>query len=195
MNVTEAVATDLRTKLSKAESKVKRLESTLQQARQERDELAVAMRVLVKHGYLDADHIVPANTNRNAEMNEMQNLVFLGVPHNRAEAVAPKDVTATLHASGHTDISGDYVRTTLWRLAQRDMLNNENGKYWRSEAPEPENVAASDARAPEADTIAGPLGGERGYPPSAPEGSIPSGSTFRPNVSNFADDMDDDIPF
>ena len=43
----------------------------------------------------------------------------------------------------------------------------------------------------------GPVGRERGYPPSAPEGSTPSGSTApqSPSAGGYSRDLDDEIPF
>ena len=54
---------------------------------------------------------------------------------------------------------------------------------------------APDATAPEASSSEGPVGRESGYPPSAPEGSTPSGSTFADRVYRGYDDLEDDIPF
>ncbi len=198
MTDTPAVVADLREKFSKADSKVKRRETALASALEARDELAIAMRVLAKHGYMDSESVAPANMNRQTGLNEKQALVFSCVPHGEDRAVAPKFVTDVLNFDDHTDITGDYVRTTLWRLAQRGMLRNANGLYWRAESAEAENVATPGVFAPGADNgIAGPLGGERGYPPSAPEGSIPSGSTLSPEALRLLDDTpgDDDVPF
>lgn len=59
---------------------------------------------------------------------------------------------------------------------------------------EPKKVEAPDAETSEASEELGPVTGrERGYPPSTPEGSIPSGSTPSSPVS-FDTDLDDDDP-
>lgn len=196
MTATETVANDLQARLSRAETRVKKCESALESAKLERDELAIAVRVLLKHGHIVVDHISPVQA-KIGDLNETQNLVLLSVPANSARAVAPKDVTQQLHALGYPDISADYVRTTLWRLAKRQLLANDNGLYWRTSGDEAENVAAPDARAPRAvNESTGPVGREGGYPPSTPEGSIPSGSTQ--SLSDEARamlDYDDDIPF
>lgn len=191
----EAVGGDLKDKLSKADSKVKRLESALSAARLERDDYATAYRVLVKLGHIEA---VQAATEEVGAVgaNEKQNLVLSLVPEGEQHSVAPRDVTQNLHQRGLEDITADYVRTTLWRFAQRGVLKSADGLYWRSSPVAVENVAAPDAETSRADNEStGPATG-RGtdYPPTPPEGSIPSGST-PPRSSPYSDDLDDDIPF
>jgi len=108
--------------------------------------------------------------------------------------MAPKDVTAALHASGRNDVTSDYVRTTLWRMAQRGLLKSNNGLYWR-DTVEVEGVAAPDAGTSRADNkTVGPHGGGEVFPADTPEGSIPSGSTPS-SPAPWGDDLDDDIPF
>lgn len=168
----------------------------LEAARVERDELAVAMRVLAKHGYIDTDAVAPSNTNRHAGLNEQQSQVYECTGYGEIVGLAPKDVVGMLHSKGIDNLSADYVRTTLWRLAQRGLLQSQNGLYWRPGAPDAANVEAPDAKTSEASEVSGPVTGrERGYPPSTPEGSIPSGSTqSRPNPA-WDEDLDPDVPF
>lgn len=196
MEGTAAVGIDLRAAFNKADSKVKRLESALAAARDERDELATTMRVLIKHGYMPDDADLPVVTPKTGDMNERQLLVYSSVPIGEQRAIAPKLITEALHADGYVEITADYVRTTLWRLGQRNTLQVRNGLYWR-EPDEAEKVEAPGAETPRASEELGPVTGrERGYPPSTPEGSIPSGSTpSRPLVLQEDHDLDDDVPF
>jgi hypothetical protein len=187
------VAADLSAKLSKAESKVKRYESALELALAERDELAIAMRVLAKHGYLEG--AVAAAGDRVAGMNEAQALVYECTAFGEVSALAPKDVAAILHARGRDDLSSDYVRTTLWRLAQRGILKSENGLYWRP-APAAENGSAPDVETSRAVDSAGLADGSQGRATHLdPEGSIPSSSTPPKIIIVPDDDIDDDVPF
>lgn len=193
------VGDDLKARYSHEDSKVKRLESALAAARERRDEIAVAMKVLAKLGYIeDPEAVASTNTNRVVGMNEAQSLVYQYVGCGEVGAMAPKDVTSILHSTGRDDLSADYVRTTLWRLAQRGYLKNEGGLYWRPEPAKAENVAAPGAETPRAvNESAGPHGGGSVFPASSPEGSIPSGST--PPKRGFVEfdetGLDDDIPF
>lgn len=196
MTATDSVAADLKSKLSQAEARVRKLESSLEKAREDRDELAVTLRVLGKHGYMGAAETEAVTAGRGAEMNALQAVVIACVPGSGSPGITPKNVTAILHTAGRPDVSGDYVRTTLWRMAQRGVLKSENGQYWRIETPDAENVEAPDALTPRANNEStGPdTGRGTGFPPTPPEGSIPSGSTSH-FTGGFADEMDDDIPF
>lgn len=191
----ELVGGDLKDKLSKADSKVNRLESALSVARKERDDLATAYRVLVKLGHIE-DGGTPADTTPSTGANEKQAIVLELVPFGEQYAVAPKDVTAILHNRGLEDITADYVRTTLWRFAQRNVLQSGDGLYWRR-TPELNSVAAPDAETSRADNEStGPATGRgTGFPPTPPEGSIPSGSTPSNTSPGWGDDLEDDIPF
>lgn len=197
MSANPDVAGDLKSKLSKADARVRRLESTLSNARKERDELATALRVLVKLGHIEDDSGAASDEIEAATANERQSLVLDQVPEGQQYAVAPKDVTSALHALGLTDITADYVRTTLWRFAQRELLKNADGLYWRAITPDTENVTAPDARTSEADNFMGPATGRgTGFPPTPPEGSIPSGSTPPSDYKPWhVVPDDDDIPF
>ncbi|RWO77593.1 hypothetical protein [Mesorhizobium sp.] len=100
------------------------------------------------------------------------------------------------------DTSKASVSTRLSKMKHEGLIDND-GQGWAlvgkaegsgAETPEPSN------------TELGPVGRERGYPPSAPEGSIPSGSTVVQNlqagVANVqatmparSRELDDEIPF
>jgi hypothetical protein len=101
-----------------------------------------------------------------------------------------------LNRSGRDDISADYVRTTLWRLAKRGVIESNNGLYWRVSAQEAfGKTEAPGAQTPEASEVSGLADGSQGRATHLdPEGSIPSSSTpprFDPNW----DDLDADVPF
>ncbi|MBZ9870167.1 hypothetical protein LB542_04725 [Mesorhizobium sp. BR1-1-9] len=97
------------------------------------------------------------------------------------------------------DTSKNSVSTRLSKMKNDGLIDND-GQGWTvvkkaegsgAEAPEPSNHPAL-----------GPVGRERGYPPSAPEGSNPSGSTASLSLSDAIDavrhrspEPDDEIPF
>ncbi|ESY83892.1 hypothetical protein X740_00595 [Mesorhizobium sp. LNHC221B00] len=96
------------------------------------------------------------------------------------------------------DTSKASVSTRLSKMKHEGLIDND-GQGWvvvgkaegpGAETPEPSN------------TELGPVGRERGYPPSAPEGSNPSGSTASLSLEDAAEalrpksrDLDDEIPF
>jgi hypothetical protein len=181
----------LREKEAKLAGKVKRTRATLEAMETELNETAIAIRVLSSLGLSPEIEEEQAD----AGMTAPQAAVLAAVPYTRELAVAPRDIFNAVRANGaHADLTSDYVRTALWRMAtKKNLIKSEDGLYWR-EAQHAENVEAPDAETSEASEIAGPLGGERGYPPSAPEGSIPSGSTHV-QPESFDTDLDDDVPF
>lgn len=186
---------DLVEKRSKAQARVKSLEVKLASARKEFDELNVAVTVLTRHGYLRADDAAeaapaPAEADTGDRLNDTYMFLLRFIPFSADWAVAPKHVTSEVHQKGRTDLSADYIRTALWRMGQRGILeSNGDGRYWR-----PRKNEAPDAETSEASETTGPVTGrERGYPPSTPEGSIPSGST--PSQPAAEVDWEDDVPF
>lgn len=156
-----AFIADLREKRDKAEARVRRTKANHEAAVRDFEELDCAYTVLIKHGYIkDAAGHEPAG----AAMNETQALVLSCVPYGEVFAIAPKDVANMLHARGRDDITADYVRTTLWRLAKREILKSEGGLYWRPGKPDLENVAAPDAETSRAGNgRVGPHGGGTGW--------------------------------
>lgn len=190
MTDSPAFVTDLIEKRAKAEAKVKRMEASLAAARKDFDELDVAVNVLTKHGYIQGDEgqAAPAITAQNG-LNDTYSYLLRFVPFGEDLAIAPKEVTDMVRRDGRADLSGDYIRTALWRMGQRGVLEGNDGRYWR-----PKKEEAPDASTSGASETTGPVTGrERGYPPSTPEGSIPSGSTHV--QAAYESDLDDDVPF
>jgi hypothetical protein len=98
------------------------------------------------------------------------------------------------------ETSKNSVSTRLSKM-KNDGLLDHDGEGWI--VPE---TKGSGVPAPEPFDNSGPVGRERGYPPSAPEGSIPSGSTdirtLKAGLANVLatmpsrkQDSDDEIPF
>jgi hypothetical protein len=193
-----AFAAAIREKFLKSGQRVKRAESALEKAKFDHDELAVTMRTLIRHGLIEDEDSTGRDVPTAADMNEAQSVVLSFVPKGESAAASPKDIISELHNAGRDDLTADYIRTTLWRFAKRGALKSDNGMYWwPPAATKAEIVAAPDAETSEADNAsAGPLGGERGFPPTTPEGSNPSGSTSSQYGGfNVPDDLDDDVPF
>jgi hypothetical protein len=179
---------DLVEKRTKAQTRVKSLETKLAAARKDFDELDVAVNVLTKHGYIEDEAHPAAGIGAAVATNETHMYLLKFGPEGEIGAIAPKEVADIVRSTGRNDLDPDYIRTVLWRLAQRGILMNKDGRYWR-----PKKDEAPDAEASEASNSMGPVGREGGYPPSTPEGSIPSGST--PVQAADEGDLDDDVPF
>lgn len=101
----------------------------------------------------------------------------------------PASILAFLQQYRQVDTSKHSVSTRLQKM-KADGIIAHDGEKWVL----PQNQEGSDAPTSEPSNGSGPVGRERGYPPSAPEGSIPSGSTASqsPHPSR---DLDDEIPF
>lgn len=109
--------------------------------------------------------------------------------------MTPIEIANAITASGRETINTS-VSPILSRLL-KDGAVTKSGDRWRVV----KNETAPDAIASEAVQELGPVGRERGYPPSAPEGSIPSGSTASRDLDDILRDdpprrdLDSEIPF
>jgi hypothetical protein len=183
-------AADLKQKHAKAQAKLDKARANLIAAQKDFEELDTALNVLTKHGYIDDEDTKASGPSASVAPNETHAFLLRFVPAGEIGAIAPKEVADMVRSHGRDDLDPDYIRTVLWRLAQRGVLMNKDGRYWR-----PRKDEAPDAETSEASNSTGPVTGrERGYPPSTPEGSIPSGSTHV-QPSAFDEDLDDDVPF
>ena len=159
--------TDLIDLHAKAQARMKRAEATFGAAKKDFDDLDVALSVLRKHGYLPADPHQPAPKSAGSgeePLNDNYLLMLRHIPFRADWAVAPKYVTGEVHKKGREDLSADYIRTALWRMAKRGILESNDGRYWRprkEEASDAETAEASKVRMGLADGSQG-----RGYPPS-----------------------------
>ncbi|RWP58003.1 hypothetical protein [Mesorhizobium sp.] len=105
--------------------------------------------------------------------------------------LTPLEIASALSASGR-ETSNTSVSSILSRL-KADGLAEKAGDGWKKI----ENAKGSDAQTSEPFEEMGPVRRERGYPPSAPEGSIPSGSTASSHLGDGrkSADLDEEIPF
>lgn len=179
-------ATLLREKEASLDRRVSRLRGSLEKAEAELAEVRTALKVLIGLGLVEEEQGQSEPDGGNEALNENQSAVLSCVPFGEENAVAPKTIIDTLEFTGQA-LNGDYVRTVLWRAAtKRNLIRSKNGLYWRDKEEAPAEAEAS--------RNSGPVGRERGYPPSTPEGSTPSGST-RPPLGFETELEDDDVPF
>lgn len=158
----------LREMKGKLDLKWGRLHSQLAAVTTERDEIDTAIRVLERLQGLAA-------VQESATINENGALILRYVGLGESEAQAPKDIQERLVGDGN-DLSPDLVRTQLWRMAKRGLLESEGGKYWKpygSDPGQPQQVPVEDSWSEQQiNNLSGAAGG-----------------------GGFADDFDDDIPF
>ena len=105
----------------------------------------------------------------------------------------PRDIFSKLSQQGR-QTSEASVQSTASRLKGDGFVETRNGRWFAK------NKEGPGVSAPEPSESLGPRDGSRGLPVKlAPEGSKPSGSTSvreKPfSAGDFADDLDDDVPF
>jgi hypothetical protein len=196
--------TILRTNIDKQRLKVEKLRTALAAAELELNENETALRVLVKLGL--APEVECADDDLSESMTDTQSLLLGAIPYGIANAAAPKDVYATLRAKGNHGVTADYVRTALWRLKKRGIIDGDSRHYWRTDASpatkQPENEAAPNAEALEADKEFGRVA-ELEEPASSEQHPFRKGenvgsSPTPPSHGHFGafdSDLDDDDPF
>jgi hypothetical protein len=178
---------DLKEKRAKAQAKLEKARANVVTALKDFEELDTAINVLTKHGYIQGD-VEQAPMDKPVEVNETYALLLRFLPRGEHMAMAPKQITELMISKGY-ELDPDYVRTALWRMAQRDILINRDGRYWwprpKEEAPDAETSEASESTG-----LAG-HGGSDCQPAS--ESSSLSRST--PSQTVQVADWDDDVPF
>lgn len=152
--------------LGKLEAKANRLRTQLDAVETERGEIETTIRVLQRFAGQG-----PSATPNN-QPNENGAIILRYVGEGENEALAPKEIQERLTADGH-DLNADLVRTQLWRMAKRGILESEDGKYWKP-VSDPFEEYASQAK------------------PSSEGFGAGANSGFG---SGFADDLDEDVPF
>lgn len=192
----------IRDALAKAEAKVKRLSAQMDAAVAERDELVTAARVFERL----TEAVTPSSSAAAQSDNGQLIYGFVGV--GRENAGAPKEIIDALKAAGH-DLNDDLVRTQLWRMAKRNELRKDDGRYWRPvDLAAGEVLEADKETAPNAETsraveelgrVAELEGREKTeqhpFRNGENAGSSPAPPSPVQTGGGFADDLDDDIPF
>ncbi|WP_417619158.1 hypothetical protein [Parasphingorhabdus sp.] len=96
---------------------------------EEAEELESAKETLSKYLSLDGSQELTHNNSENSQFNGLtkkQSIVFQAIPIGKVHRKKPIDI-----ASSCPKVEQNYVRTTLWRLAEYGRIESENGFYWR----------------------------------------------------------------
>lgn len=169
--------------LHKAQAKAKRLRAQADTAEREANEIETAIRVIERMSGADT---APSAT----AVGETGAIVLQYVGYGPEKGRTPKEIHEAIELIEGGDIGADNVRTQLWRMAKRGILQSEGGRYWRKKEE------ASNAETSEASNSKGPADGSQGRATHLdPEGSIPSGSTPSQRTVRPPWENDDDVPF
>jgi hypothetical protein len=139
--MTDAVSL-LREKQSKLAARVRKARASLKTVEDELDEVETALRVLLKMGLSPNVEEESAAVTTVDSASRAQAAVMAAVPVGEDGALAPKEVQAIVLRRG-IFVSGNYVRTTLWRMARRGQLASANGRYWKASSCDDEATAQS----------------------------------------------------
>ena len=185
----------LRETLAKAETKWKRLKNQADAAQREYDELLTTIRVLERlSGQSEQSPQAPLSDTATTI------LQYLGFGESAGRT--PKEVFDAIEIIEGEGMSADLVRTNLWRLAKRGVIESQNSRYWRPESERPEKKTPGAAtpgvveHGPEAE-LEGSLAAQHPAANRESVGSNPTRSALGSNLPNSWDDpgLDDDVPF
>ena len=134
----------LKERIERAETKVQRLQKSLEASESELSDLMTALRVI--EGINSApDANASATTSTMARQLEIVKLLGVG----RERGSAPADLYAAFIRAGTEDITIDTFRTTIWRMKDKSFdledgavvaVHGDAGVYWKEllEPPEPD---------------------------------------------------------
>ena len=174
MSDSVAILEEMRTKL---EAKRSRLRNQLAAVETEFHEIDTALRVL----HRIAGDATPTGSSSPTSDNGATILNFVGLGED--EAKAPKEIFEALCLAGH-DLNADLVRTQLWRMAKRGLIESENGKYWRAKDDDFSSLLRDDDH-PDAPATLSDFEG-------SPQAIVAAKGGF---MHVDPDDFDDDVPF
>lgn len=117
---------DLESRHKKAQSRALKAKAAFESATKEALRLETALSVVREiMGVSD----MPSDSV--GSLSEKQKILINSLKYGENNAMSPIDIYAI--ASSDPSFNGDvnYVRTTLWRMANKDNIGSANGTYWR----------------------------------------------------------------
>ena len=130
---------ELESRLKKAQSRVIKAKAAYDSATTEVSRLETTLSVV-----REMMGATETTSQGGGNLTSRQQIVVNSLNFGQNNALSPVDVFQV--ASGDASFEGDinYVRTTLWRMADKGVIGNANGAYWRFPPDEQgEGVAAS----------------------------------------------------
>lgn len=113
----------LKAVLAKAQAKADRLRIQYEAANQEVVETTTAIRVL--------ERLSGSPSALTTSAGDVGAAILAHTKEGPENGRAPKDIFEALCAEGRDDLNPDQIRTQLWRMAKRGILQSEGGRYWR----------------------------------------------------------------
>lgn len=180
MSQTNPAITVLTQERDETAAEIERLSERLKEARAKQRSLDEAIAVLTGQP-------VPE---RGRATGPTLNELILSLLSSEGPGHSPAEIAESLTKGGR-ETTNTTVSSLLSRMKKEGQAENREGRWFLPI----ENDEGPDNAGPQSEL--GPVGRERGYPPSAPEGSIPSGSTasHQERAETFSRDLDDEIPF
>ena len=117
---------ELESRLKKAESRASKAKAAFDAATAEALRLETALSVV-----REMIGAPTAASQSGSSLTSRQQIVVNSLKFGQNNALSPVDVFQV--ASANPSFEGDvnYVRTTLWRMANKGVIGNANGAYWR----------------------------------------------------------------
>lgn len=117
---------DLESRLKKAQIRAEKAKSAYESAANEAVRLETTLSVVREIiGVSDAPNV------SGGSLSAKQKILVNSLKYGENNAMSPIDIYAI--ASSNPSFNGDinYVRTTLWRMANKHSIGSANGTYWR----------------------------------------------------------------
>lgn len=129
---------ELEARLKKAQSRAFKAKSAFDVATAEAARLETALSVVRE--MMGPSVAVPQGA---ANLTSRQQVVVNSLKFGSNNAMSPVEVFAV--AAGNSSFEGDvnYVRTTLWRMADKGVIGNSSGAYWRFPVDEAVSVESA----------------------------------------------------
>jgi hypothetical protein len=133
--------TELESRLRKAQSKALKAKAAFDAATEEAARLETALSVIqeVMGGS-------PTQSAGKGTLTRKQHILFSALKFGQNNAQSPIDIYQSIKGDPAFDGDVNYVRTTLWRMADKGMIGSSNGAYWGFEA----SGSSAEARTPAA---------------------------------------------
>jgi hypothetical protein len=134
---------ELETRLKKAQSRAEKAKIALESASIEVTRLETALSVIREMSGNNAP-----STAAVGNLTQKQQIVINSLKYGQNNAMSPVDIYQV--ASGDPAFNGDvnYVRTTLWRMADKGAIGGANGTYWKHSPNSTNELIAVDNSTP-----------------------------------------------
>ena len=117
---------DLEARLKKAKNRAERAKNVLDSASSEVSRLETALSV-----FREISGSLTPSTSPSSNLTQKQKIVINSLKYGQSRAMSPVDVYQLASSDNAFDGDVNYVRTTLWRMADKGSIGGANGTYWK----------------------------------------------------------------